>query len=67
MFFKTEILAMFSKCNCTNILWINNLSSFKFLLQYIKNNDFKAFGYYRIVLGLIVIAYLFLVGDPTLQ
>jgi len=40
---------------------------FKFLLQYIKNNDFKAFGYYRIVLGIIVIAYLFLVGDPTLR
>ncbi|MFD1672472.1 undecaprenyl-diphosphate phosphatase [Agrilactobacillus yilanensis] len=31
--------------------------SIKFLLNYIKNNDFKAFGWYRIVLGVIVIAY----------
>lgn len=29
----------------------------KFLLSYIKNNDFKAFGWYRIVLGLVVIGY----------
>ena len=44
-----------------------SIFAIKFLMQYIKNNDFKAFGYYRTVLGLIVIAYLFLVGDPTLQ
>ncbi|MCF2601281.1 undecaprenyl-diphosphate phosphatase [Anaerovibrio lipolyticus] len=47
--------------------FVVSIISIKFLLQYIKNNDFKAFGYYRIVLGIIVIAYLFLVGDPTLQ
>ena len=29
----------------------------KFLMQYIKNHDFKVFGYYRIVLGIIVLAY----------
>lgn len=29
----------------------------KFLMQYIKNHDFKAFGYYRIVLGVIVLLY----------
>lgn len=29
----------------------------KFLMSYIKKNDFKAFGYYRIVLGIIVIVY----------
>lgn len=32
----------------------------KFLMGYIKNNDFKAFGYYRIVLGIIVLAYFML-------
>lgn len=47
--------------------FVVSIISIKFLLQYIRNNDFKAFGYYRIVLGLIVIAYLFLVGDPTVQ
>ena len=39
--------------------------SIKFLLRYIKKNNFMVFGWYRIVLGLIVLAYLFLVGDPT--
>jgi len=34
----------------------------KFLLSYIKNNDFKAFGWYRIVLGLVVIGYFMLRG-----
>lgn len=29
----------------------------KFLMNYIKKHDFKAFGWYRIVLGVIVIAY----------
>ncbi|MFD1549510.1 undecaprenyl-diphosphate phosphatase [Levilactobacillus fuyuanensis] len=29
----------------------------KFLLHYIRNNDFKLFGWYRIVLGAVVIAY----------
>lgn len=29
----------------------------KFLMSYIKKNDFKAFGWYRIVLGILVIAY----------
>ncbi len=32
----------------------------RFLMSYIKKHDFKAFGYYRIVLGLIVIAYFLL-------
>lgn len=29
--------------------------SIKYLLKYIKKNDFKAFGYYRIILGIIVL------------
>lgn len=33
----------------------------KFLMGYIKKNDFKVFGYYRIVLGVLVLAY-FLIG-----
>ena len=42
-----------------------SILSIQFLLSYIKTNDFKAFGWYRIALGILVIAYLFLVGDPT--
>ena len=29
----------------------------KFLMNYIKKHDFKIFGYYRIILGIIVLAY----------
>lgn len=30
----------------------------KFLMGYIKKHDFKVFGWYRIVLGLLVLLYL---------
>ncbi len=46
------------------ILGVGMLSAFiisvlaiKFLLSYIRRHDFKAFGYYRIVLGIAVIIY----------
>ena len=45
--------------------FIVSVLSIKFLLRYIKKNDFRAFGWYRIFLGLIVLAYLFMYGDPT--
>lgn len=31
--------------------------SIKFLMEYVKQHDFKFFGYYRIVLGIIVLSY----------
>ena len=37
-----------------------SILAIKFLLGYIKKNDFKAFGVYRIVLGVIVAAYFLL-------
>ncbi len=36
--------------------FIVSVFAIKFLLNYIKNNDFKPFGYYRIILGGLVIA-----------
>ena len=33
----------------------------KFLMNYIKKKDFKMFGYYRIILGVILIVYFLLV------
>lgn len=45
--------------------FVVSILSIKFLLRYIKNNDFKAFGWYRIVLGVIVVFYLYFVGDPV--
>ena len=40
--------------------FIVSIISIKFLLKYIKNNDFKVFGYYRIILGIIVLLYFIL-------
>ena len=47
--------------------FIVSILSIKFLLHYIKKNDFTAFGWYRIVLGVIVFIYLFLIGDPIIN
>ena len=41
----------------TLVSFIVAYASIKFLLDYIKRNDFKAFGWYRIILAIIVIAY----------
>lgn len=37
--------------------FIVSVLAIKFLISYIKKRDFKAFGYYRIILGVIVILY----------
>ena len=37
------------------VAFITSLIVIKLLMNYIKNHDFKVFGYYRIVLGMIVI------------
>ena len=34
-----------------------SILAIKFLLGYIRKNDFKVFGYYRIVLGIVVLLY----------
>ena len=39
------------------VAFLVSIAAIKFLLGYIKNNDFKIFGWYRIVLGLIVVGY----------
>ena len=37
--------------------FVVSVLAIKFLLSYIKKKDFTAFGYYRIILGIIVIVY----------
>ena len=37
--------------------FIVSVLAIKFLLSFIRKHDFKAFGYYRIVLGIVVILY----------
>ncbi len=42
------------------VAFVVSIFAIKFLIGYIKNNDFKLFGYYRIVLGCLIIAYFLL-------
>ncbi len=44
----------------TLVSFIVSVLAIKFLMSYIKKHDFKLFGYYRIVLGIVVIAYFLL-------
>ena len=37
--------------------FIISMFAIKFIISYIKKNDFKVFGWYRVVLGLVVIIY----------
>lgn len=46
----------------TIVSFIVSIIAIKFLMTYIKKNDFKAFGYYRIILGIIVLGYFLLFG-----
>ena len=41
----------------TFVAFIVSIIAIKFLMSYIKSNDFKVFGWYRIVLGIIVLLY----------
>ena len=42
--------------------FVVSMLSIKFLMNYVKKHDFKVFGYYRIVLGVIVLAYFLIFG-----
>ena len=39
------------------VAFVVSIIAIKFLMGYIKKNDFKVFGYYRIILGVIVLGY----------
>lgn len=41
----------------TIVSFIVSVFAIKFLMSYIRKHDFKAFGYYRIILGVIVLVY----------
>ncbi len=44
------------------VAFIVSLIAIRLLLRYIKNNDFKIFGWYRIILGILVSAYFMFMG-----
>ena len=39
------------------VAFVLSIVAIKFLMSYIKKHDFKVFGWYRIVLGVVVIGY----------
>lgn len=43
------------------VAYIVSILAIKFLMEYIRKHDFKAFGYYRIVLGILVLGYFYLI------
>lgn len=42
------------------VAFLTSVASVKFLMRFIRTNDFKPFGVYRIVLGVVVVAYFLL-------
>lgn len=43
------------------VAFVVSVLSIKFLMSYIKKHDFKVFGWYRIVLGILVLGYFYLI------
>lgn len=46
----------------TLVAFFVSILAIKFLMGYIKKHDFKVFGWYRIVLGIIVLAYFWFIA-----
>ena len=42
--------------------FVVSILAIKFLMGYIKKHDFRVFGYYRIILGIAVVAYFMIAG-----
>ena len=45
------------------VAFVVSILAIKFLMGYIKKHDFKAFGYYRIILGALVLLYFLVFAD----
>jgi len=45
------------------VAYIVSMISIKFLMNYVRKHSFKAFGYYRTILGIIVISYFLIIGQ----
>ena len=43
------------------VAFIVSILVIRFLMNYIKKHDFKVFGWYRIVLGILVLLYFFVI------
>ena len=47
------------------VAFLVSLFAIRFLMAYVKRHDFKVFGWYRIVLAVILLAYYFLLAKPA--
>ena len=54
-----ELVVLLTGCL---VAFIVSLFVIKFLMNYIRKHDFKIFGYYRIVLGVLVLLYFLIFG-----
>lgn len=45
------------------VAFLVSIVAIRFLMRYIRNNDFKVFGWYRIVLGILILAYFIIGGN----
>lgn len=54
VFKTTELIILLVGCT---VAFIVSILIIKFLMNYIRKHDFKVFGYYRIILGIIVLLY----------
>lgn len=43
------------------VAFVVSIFAIKFLMGYIRNHNFKVFGYYRIILGIIILIYAFVI------
>ncbi len=48
------------------VAYVVSIVAIKFLLGYIRKHDFKAFGYYRIVVGILIILYFAISGAAVI-
>lgn len=44
------------------VAYLVSVFAIKFLMEYIRKHDFTAFGYYRIIIGILVILYFLITG-----
>ena len=44
------------------VAYLVSLAAVKFLTDYVRKHDFKVFGYYRIVVGIVILLYFAIQG-----
>lgn len=58
-FTNAELIILLAGCITSFLI---SILAIKFLMRYIQRNDFTAFGWYRIIVGVIVIGYFLIYG-----